>query len=71
MNKKQKIIFAFFMSLTMTLIISGVLSVINIGFTADLLSSWLKSFSIVFPIAFPSAIFVAPLAKKLTEKICK
>ncbi len=71
MKKNQKIIFAFFMSLTMTLIISGVLSLINIGLKIDFFSSWLKSFSIVFPIAFPSAIFVAPLARKLTEKICK
>lgn len=71
MNKNQKIIFAFFMSFTMTLIISGALSFMNIGFKTELFSNWLKSFSIVFPIAFPAAVFVAPIARKITDKICK
>lgn len=57
------------MSSFMTAIMSFVLTAIHQGFHPEFLSNWGKGFSLAFPIAFLSVIFVAPFVMKLSESL--
>jgi len=69
--KNPKILFPFFMALIMTFVISGSLLLINRGLIAGFFLMWMKSFLMVFLIAFPTAFFVAPLVQKIVKFICE
>jgi hypothetical protein len=53
---------AFFMALLMTLVITF----INLGFTAHFFSQWLKAFTIAWPLSSIVAFVAVPLARKIT-----
>lgn len=42
-RKHQRIVFAFFMALLMSCIMSLVISIFNVGLTSHILSIWLKA----------------------------
>lgn len=67
--KNPRILFPFFMALFMAFIMSGALTLLNIGLVNDFIFRWLKSFLFGFMIAFPTAFFVAPLVHKIVNKI--
>lgn len=58
-------IFAFFMSLLMSFLMSGLITLINIGFPPDFFAHWLLSaFPFAWGMAFPIALFVVPLVRR-------
>jgi len=57
------------MSLLMALLMSGALTAIHLGFTPHYIAQWLHAFIIAWPIAFPSILVIAPLARKLVAKL--
>jgi len=63
------VVFAFFLTIMMVFIITGVATAINIGFPPDFFVRWMKAWIVAWAVAFPVAIFVAPFARRLTERV--
>ena len=53
----------------MSLIMSFVLTLINVGLVPHFLMIWLKSFGISFAVALPISLIIVPLIRKLLDKI--
>ncbi|MDP1540204.1 MAG: DUF2798 domain-containing protein [Moraxellaceae bacterium] len=70
-RKHQKIVFAFFMALMMSCIMSFVISVFNVGLVSNILYIWLKAWLFAFIVAFPTITLVAPVAQKLVNLVLK
>ena len=68
-RKYQKLVFAFFMSLLMSCIMSFVISVFNVGLVSDIVLVWLKAWAFAFAVAFPTIVMVAPLVHKLVTLV--
>ena len=70
-RKYQPIVFAFFMALLMSCLMSFVVTTVNVGFVNNLILIWLKAWGIAFSVAFPTIIVVAPIVRKLSEFVLK
>jgi len=68
-KRYEMITFAFFMSLLMSCIMSFFITVVNIGFTNDLLWRWLHAWGIAWAIAFPLALFVVPAVRRIVHRL--
>jgi len=68
-RKHHKIVFAFFMALLMSGIMSFVISVFNVGLVENIVSVWLKAWSFAFVVAFPTIMLVSPLVHKLVSLV--
>ncbi len=66
--QNPRILFPFFMALTMAFIMSGVLIFINLGLVNNFIFIWMKSFIIAFLVAFPTAFFITPIVQKIVKK---
>lgn len=64
----SNLLFAFFMSLCMAFIMSGVLTAIIDGFD-NFIPTWMFGFSIAWPVAFPAVLLIAPQMRKLVHKL--
>lgn len=69
--KYQRLVYAFFMVVAMTCIMSFVITVHNVGFIPNLLQVWLKAWGFAFIVAFPTVLFLAPVMQKLVAKLVK
>lgn len=67
--QNPRILFPFFMALTMAFIMSGVLIFINLGLVNNFIFIWMKSFIIAFTVAFPTAFFITPIVQKIVKKV--
>jgi hypothetical protein len=67
--KHSNLLFAFFMSVLMALLMSGVLTAIHLGFRSDFIAQWLHSFVLAWPIAFPSILLIAPVVRIIVAKL--
>lgn len=67
--KYQKLVFAFFMALIMSCLMSFVITIFNIGLNNQLIHLWLKAWTFAFFVAFPAITLVAPIAHKLTIRL--
>jgi len=70
-RKYQHIVFAFFMALLMSCLMSFVISVFNVGFVNNIFFIWLKAWSLSFTIAFPAVVIVSPAVRKLVSLTLK
>ena len=70
-RKHHKIVFAFFMALLMSCIMSFVITVFNVGFVSNLGHIWLKAWAFAFIVAFPTITVVAPIVHKLVSLVLK
>ncbi|MCF0050104.1 DUF2798 domain-containing protein [Dyadobacter chenwenxiniae] len=68
---KQKIAFAMIMGVITTGIISFSLVSINIGFVANFLVIWLKSWIMAYAIVIPVILIVGPSVQKMVEALFK
>jgi integral membrane sensor domain MASE1 len=57
------------MATVMSLVMSGVETVVQVGWAANLVSAWLSSFAIGVLVAAPTAVLVAPAAQRLVRRI--
>ncbi|HCZ18576.1 DUF2798 domain-containing protein [Wolinella succinogenes] len=65
-------VFALLMSLIMSFFMSGVITMLNIGLVSDFFYRWLAvAFPGAFIVAFPIALFVVPIVKRLTERLMR
>jgi len=70
-RKFQPIVFAFFMGLLMSCLMSFVVTTFNVGLVDNLIALWLKAWAVAFSVAFPTIIVVAPVVRKLTALALK
>lgn len=63
------VLLAFFTSLMMSLLMSGVVTFLNLGLVDDFLRRWLIAFVSAFVIAFPSILLVLPVARKIVGRL--
>ncbi|MCB1659337.1 MAG: DUF2798 domain-containing protein [Moraxellaceae bacterium] len=62
-------VFAFFMALLMSCIMSLVITIFNVGLVDNLLFIWLKAWAFAFCVAFPTINVVAPIVRKLVALV--
>jgi hypothetical protein len=67
--KHSNLLFAFFMSVLMAFLMSGVLTAIHLGITPHFIAQWLHSFVLAWPIAFPSILLLAPIVRKIVAHL--
>ncbi|MCH9645301.1 MAG: DUF2798 domain-containing protein [Proteobacteria bacterium] len=65
MEKKVHLIFSIVMSVFMILIMSFVVTYMNIGWTDQTINKWLESFAIAWLVGFPLLFIFAPIFKKI------
>lgn len=53
----------------MSLIMSGAISFINLGFVDNFITIWFHAWVVAYAIAFPSVLIVFPIARRLAMKI--
>ncbi|MBN2964090.1 DUF2798 domain-containing protein [Sulfurospirillum sp. T05] len=64
-KRYEFLLFAFFMSLFMSFLMSGVITLINIGAVEGFLLLWFLAFVKAFLVAFPTILVVVPQVRKL------
>jgi hypothetical protein len=62
-------IFAFLMSLLMSVIMSGWITWLNIGFRPDYVARWGRAFLAAWPAAFFAVMTIAPMVQRLTVRL--
>ena len=67
--KYQSVVFAFFMALLMSCLMSLVITVYNMGLVPDILWIWLNAWAFAFVVAFPAVLLVAPLVRKIVARL--
>jgi Protein of unknown function (DUF2798) len=65
------ICFAGIMSCLMALLMSGLLTAINVGLNAAFVFRWFKGFAIAWPIAFILVLVLAPLVRRWVAVLCR
>lgn len=67
-KRYYSLVFAFFMSLNMSFLMSGVITLINLGMVDDFLHRWLlKAFPTAWAAAFPISLFVVPILRRFVS----
>jgi hypothetical protein len=67
--KYSPYLFAFFMGASMGIVMSFLITAINVGFTQDFLFRWLKAFGIGASVGIPTAVLVSPFIAKLVNRL--
>jgi hypothetical protein len=62
-------VFGFFLSGLMTLIVSAITTVRNLGFDDASVSGWLGAFISAWPVSFPTVLAVAPLVRRIVAQL--
>jgi hypothetical protein len=70
-RKHHKIVFAFFMALLMSCIMSFVISIFNVGLVNNIVQVWLKAWAFAFVIAFPTITVISPIVHRLVSLALK
>ena len=69
MEGKARFIFPVVITAIIVFVVSAVVTVTNIGFSADFVPRWLKAFIIGWPVAAVTAFVAIPYARRLTASI--
>ena len=70
-KKFQILVFAFFMALLMSCIMSLVISIFNVGLVSNIAVIWLKAWAFAFGVAFPTVALVTPVVRKMVGLVVK
>jgi uncharacterized protein YaaW (UPF0174 family) len=68
-QKKFHLVFSFVMGAMMIFIMTFVITVVNVGFGAHFVQTWMKAFGIAYVVGVPVIFFLAPIARKLAGKL--
>ena len=63
--------FAFFLSMIMSFIISGVATISALGIDAELPGEWFLAWLTSWTVAFPSVLVVAPITRRIVGVLVK
>jgi len=69
--KFQNVVFAFFFSCLMTLVVSAITTLRNLGFDDATFAKWMAAFFSSWPVTFPTVLVVAPIVRRLSSKLVK
>lgn len=69
-KRYYRFVFGFIMALVMSFIVSGALVFINLGLVDNFIKIWAISWGKAFVLAYPCVVVLAPIAGKITAKIC-
>jgi len=69
MEGKARFIFPVVITAIIVFVVSAVVTVTNIGFSADFVPRWLKAFIVGWPVAAVTAFVAIPYARRLTASI--
>lgn len=67
--KHLHVVQALLLSGFMSFLMSGVITLINLGFVNNFIEIWVHAWVVAYAIAFPSILLVFPIARKLAMKI--
>ena len=68
-QKKFHLLFSFVMGAMMILLMTLVITLVNVGLTPDFFHRWMKAFGVAYVVGVPVIFFLAPVARKLTGRI--
>lgn len=68
-TKFRPYLYSFFMSLSMSGIMSLVVSLHNLGWDEHILSIWLSAWRFSFMLAFPTVLMLTPLVRRLVDSL--
>ena len=68
MDKKIHLVFSLVMSTFMILIMSFVVTMVNVGWSEQTIAKWLNSFFYAWIVGFPLMYFFAPIFRKVIAK---
>lgn len=63
------VLFAFIMSASLGGAMSAVITGINTGFGVGFVDRWLPAYALAFSLAFPSVTFLAPIVRRLVDRL--
>lgn len=69
MTLKQRIVFSLTMSLILTTVMTGWVTLLNLGLGNHFISAWSHAFVLSWPAAATISFFVAPLVTRITFKM--
>jgi len=70
-SKYSNLLFAIIMSLLMSLAMSGLITLINVGWSAGYLSRWMHAFQIAWPIGFFCVLLLVKPVRLLVDAVTK
>ena len=70
-RKFHRLVFAFFMSIIMSCVMSFAISLANVGLVTDFFWIWMDAWFFGFFVTFAGVFTVSPLVHKLTEMALK
>ena len=68
-QKKFHLVFSMVMGALMIFVMTFVITLVNVGWSAQVLMTWMKAFGIAYVVGVPVIFFLAPVARKLTGKL--
>jgi hypothetical protein len=69
MAAKERLILALLMSSVMVLMVTLLVTYLNLGFDPGFLRQWAKAYFIAWPVAASTGFLVMPPARRLTDRI--
>lgn len=71
MNRKEALVTAFLSSLTMATLMSGIISLSKLGFTAEWLVAWRQGFTVAWPCALLLSLTLQPQVRRLAKWLAR
>jgi hypothetical protein len=71
MEPKPRFILAAIMSALMVMMVTLLVTYLNLGFRADFLGQWVKAYFIAWPVAATTGFLVMPAARRATDGIMR
>ncbi len=65
----EPVLFGFVLSGLMSLLVSGISTLMSVGPVPVFLQLWLRAWLTAWPVAFPVVLFVAPVARRLVQRL--
>jgi hypothetical protein len=69
MDRTSRLVLALVMSAAMALMVTLLVTFLNLGLRPDFVLIWLKAYVIAWPIAAATAYFFMPMARRITDGI--
>jgi len=64
--KGAELVSVFFIAAGMSLLMSAAMLLLNVGVGPDFFWAWMKSWAVSTAVAYPAALMIVPLGRKLT-----
>jgi predicted membrane channel-forming protein YqfA (hemolysin III family) len=68
-QKKFHLVFSMVMGAMMIVIMTFVITLVNVGWVDHFFQTWMKAFGIAYVVGVPVIFFLAPVARKLSGRL--